>query len=282
MTNSDQKLQSIPQLFEEQARRKRRKVGIAIMRPIAETVESLKRASEFADLVVVGPKVEGFENIVEEDQDKASEILIDLLKEKKVDAIVRGQVKDSYTLEVFFQKFGLEPIPSNRKVFIGIMHKDPYTFFVTTCSVYQGMTLEDKKYEVDRTIRYMKQEMGIEPRIAVMSSLRPTSKVGKYKTLDDLAAINAQLAEYLRGQGHDVKEYYFEYETAVWEERNLVIPAMGLVGNAWMKALLYLGGWELLACSYLDLGVVYEDGTRNEKDFYWHIVHAVAEANKGL
>jgi hypothetical protein len=51
---------------------------------------------------------------------------------------------------------------------------------------------------------------------------------------------------------------------------------MGLVGNAWMKALLYLGGWDLIACPYLDLGVAYEDGSRNEKDYFWHIIHCAA------
>ena len=46
-----------------------------------------------------------------------------------------------------------------------------------------------------------------------------------------------------------------------------------------MKALMYLGEWKLLACPYLNMGVIYEDGSRNEKDFYWHIVHCVAMAN---
>lgn len=272
----------IPKLFLEQARKKRRKLGITILRPIPETIESLKRGSEFADLVVIGAETPGFENIIEPDPDKASEILIRLLKDGKVDGIVRGQVKDSYTLDAFFREFSMEPIPSNRKIFTGILQKDNYCFFATTCSVYQGMTLDDKIYEVERNIKHMREEFGIEPKIGVLSSLRPTSKAGKYKLLDDLAALNTQLNEYLQKQGYDSKEYYFEYETAVWDGCNLIVPSMGLVGNAWMKALLYLGGWNLLACNYLDLGVVYEDGTRNEKDFYWHIAHAAALANKGL
>jgi len=144
------------------------------------------------------------------------------------------------------------------------------------------MTLEDKKYEIDRIIRYMKEDLHLEPKIGVMSSLRPTSKVVKYKSLDDVAEINKQLTEYLREGGYDVTEYYFEYETAVWNGSNLIIPSMGIVGNAWIKALLYLGDWKLLSCPYLDFGVVYEDGTRNEKDFFLHIMHAVAMANSSI
>jgi len=275
-------VKKLDQVFLEQAKRQKRKIAIAIMRPIPETMASLKKASQYADLIVVGAKVDGFNNIIEEDQDKASEILISLLKDKKADGIVRGQVKDSYTLDVFYKQFNMEPIPSNRKVGFAVLKKGEYCFTATTCSIYQGMTIEDKIYEVDRIIKYMKEELGIEPKIGVMSSLRPTSKVGKYKSLDDAAEINRQLAEYLRNKDHDVTEYYFEYETAVWNGCNLIVPSMGLVGNAWFKALLYLGDWEFLSCNYLDLGVVYEDGTRNEKDFFWHIVHAVSLCNKDL
>ncbi len=255
------------------------RIGITILRPIPETIDSLRRASEYAELTVVGAPVKGFDNIVEEDPDKASVILIDLLKAGKIDGLVRGQVKDSFTLDEFHRQFGKEPLPSNRKVCPGIMEKGDYGFVVSTCSIYQGITLEDKIYEVERLVKYMEESLGVTPKIGVMSSLRPTSHVGQYPLLDGIAAINRGLSEYLKGKGYDIKEYYFEYETAVWEGANLIIPAMGLVGNAWMKALLYLGDWQLIACPYLDLGVAYEDGSRNEKDFFWHIVHCVAMVN---
>ncbi len=269
----------IGELFLTRARRQKRKIAIAIMRPIPETIESLRRASEYAELTVVGAEVQGFTNIIEPDADIASTKLVALLKDGHVDGIVRGQVKDSFTLDEFHRQFGKEPLPSNRKVCPAVVKKGEYCFVMSTASVYQGITLEDKIYEVDRIIRYMKEDIGLEPKIAVMSSLRPTSKVGKYKLLDDIASINEELTAYLKGKGSDVTEYYFEYETAVWEGANLIVPSMGLVGNAWMKSLVYLGGWELLSCPYLDLGVVYEDGSRNEKEYFWHIVHAVAMAN---
>lgn len=265
--------------FLEKAKTRRRRVGIGIRRPVPETIASLQRAAEVAEIVVVGPKVDGFESIVEADEDEASRKLISLLKDGKIDALVRGQVKDSFTLDEFHRQFGRVPLPSNRKVCPGIMEKGDYSFIVSTCSIYQGMTIEDKKFEIDRIIRYMEEDLGLVPKIGVMSTLRPTSKIGKYPLLDNMAKLNSELAAYLRGRGYDATEYYFEYETAVWNRANLIVPSMGLIGNAWMKALLYLGDWKLIACPYLDFGVAYEDGTRNEKDFYWHIVHAAAMAN---
>jgi len=267
-------------IFLDQAKKQKRKIAIAIMRPIPETIKSLKKASKFADLVVVGAKVKGFENIVEVDQDKSSEILIRLLKEKRVEGIVRGQVKDSYTMAEFFKQFGKEPIPSNRKVFANILQKGKCSFVASTGSVYQGLTLEDKIYEVERLIKHMKEELNLTPKIAVMGILRPSSHRGEYEILDNITEQCAKFYGYLKGKGYDVKEYYMEYETAVWEGCNLIVPSTGFVGNSWLKALLYLGDWNMLSCNYLDLGVVYEDGTRNEKDFFWHIVHAVALCNK--
>lgn len=275
-------MQDLATAFLEKAKIGRKKIAIGILRPIPETVESLRKVSEFVDLVVVGAKVDGFENIVEPNDDEASKIIISLLKEKKVDGIVRGQVKDSFTLDEFYRQFEMEPIPSNRKVCPAILQKGEFCFVSSTASVYQGMNIEDKKFEVERIIRYMKEDLGITPKIGIMSTLRPTSKVGKYKILNDMAVVNSELASYLRSKGYDATEYFFEYETAVWNHCNLIVPATGLVGNAWVKALLYLGDWKLLGINYLDLGVVYEDGTRNEKDFYWHVIHAVAMANSSV
>lgn len=275
-------MQDFEKIFKERAGLQRRKIAVAILRPIPETVESLKKATAFADVVVVGAKVDGFENIVEADEDKAAEILLDLLKDKKVDGIVRGQVKDTSTLDLFFKKFNKKPIPSNHKVFISLMKKGDYAFIPAGCSVYHGMTIEDKIFEVERIIKYMREELKTEPKIGVLGILRPTSKHGKYPVIDNISQQCTEFYNYLVGKGYDAKEYFMEYETAVWEGCNLIVPSIGFVGNSWLKALLYLGDWKMLNCCYLDLGVVYEDGSRNEKDYFYHIVHAVAMCNKDL
>lgn len=274
------KLRDITKIFEKQAKKKKRKIGIGILRPIPETIQSLKKAQKYADIVIVGAKVRGFENIIEGDSDQASKILIKLLKDKKIDGIVRGQVKDSYTFDEFHRQFNKKPLSSNRKLCPAILKKDKYTFVTSTASVYHALNFKDKVYEAEKIIEYIKKDLKIIPKIAVMGILRPTSKHGKYPILDEISNRCKKLFRYLKKRGCDVKEYYMEYETAIWEGRNLIIPSVGFVGNSWLKSLIYLGGWELMACPYLGLGVVYEDGSRNEKDFYWHTVHAVAMANK--
>ncbi|MFH0951612.1 MAG: hypothetical protein V1838_00275 [Patescibacteria group bacterium] len=274
-------IKNITQLFLEQAKKKKRKIGIVIMRPTPETIASLKQASNIADLVVIGSKVEGFNNIVEEDQDEAAKILITQLKENKVEGIVRGQAKDSYTFELFHKIYGKQKPPSNRKVCPCIMESPDgkISFVMTSASIYHDMTLEDKKYLADRTIQYMEEVLKLKPKIGIMSSRRPTGLVGQFSILEDFAKNSAGLAQHLKKKGYEVNEVYIELETAVAWGANYIIPTIGLLGNVIFRSLVYLGNWRLISCPYLDLGVVYEDGSRNETDFYNHIVHAAAMLN---
>lgn len=271
----------LAQKFLQKAQGRRRKIGIVIMRPIPQTVESLRKASRYADLVVIGPSViKEFECIVEPDQDKAADTLLTLLKEGKIEGIVRGQAKDSATLHAFYRKFGKPEIPSSRKLCPGILRKGDTTIVIGTCSIYHGISLEDKKYEADKLIAYM-ESLGMIPKIAVMATRRPTSIVGEYALIEEGWGRAEELVAYLVGKGYNAKNYWFEYETAVAEGCNLILCSYGIVGNCFFRALVYLGGWEVLASPYLDVGVVYEDGSRNETDFFWHIVHAVAMCNGG-
>ncbi|EKD56382.1 MAG: coenzyme M methyltransferase subunit X [uncultured bacterium] len=273
-------MKDLEKVFLDRAKKKKRKIAIAILRPIKETVDSLISASEFAELTVVGVDIPGFNCFSIKNTEDASQKLLSLLKDGSIEGIVRGQVKDTYTLDLFYKYFNKTPIPSNKKVCPAVMKKDKYSFVVGTCSVYQGHTLNDKIYEAEKLVHYIDKELKLKPKIGVMGILRPTSKHGKYQILDEITKNSRDLAKYLLNKGYDVKEYYMEYETAVWEGCNLILPSIGYVGNSWLKALLYLGDWKLLSCPYLDLDVVYEDGSRNETDYFNHIIHAVAMLNK--
>lgn len=276
------KLPDLEKIFLQRAKKKKRKIAIGIIKPLPETVASLKKASKYADLVVVGSKIPGFQCIFIKDPEAVSDKLVSMLVSGEVEGMVRGQVKDSYTFDHYFKVAEITPIPSNHKICPAVMKKGQYSFMVGTCSVYHGHNLADKIYEAERLIKYLQDDLKIKPKIAVMGILRPTSKHGKYQVLDDITKTCADLAKYLKKKGHEVKEYYMEYETAVWEGNNLILPSIGYVGNSWLKSLLHLGDWQLLSCPYLDLPHVYEDGCRNEKDYFNHIIHAVAMTNKDL
>jgi len=269
----------ITNYFLKKAKQQRRKIGIVIAKPIPETIKSLKKASQYASLIVITPtKIKGLDCIVEKKIDKASRILVTLLKKGEVNGIVRGQAKDSTTLKLFFKIFNKKEIPANRKVYGTLLKKGNKIIALGTASIYQGLNLADKKYEADQIIKYL-TNLNIKPKIAVMSARRNTSIKNKFLMIERLHQQAEKLVKYLNQKGYQAKNYAFEYETAINDGCNLILCPLGIVGNAFLRALIYLGGWQIIASCYLGLGVVYEDGSRNETDFFWHIVHAAARCN---
>lgn len=267
--------------FEQKARQQKRTLAIGLTHPDQEIIDSLKKASQYADLVIVGSEIPGFTSYPTKDDDEATKLIIQMLKEKQVDGIVRGQLKDSSTFKEFFKQFGKEEIPSKRKVSPCIMQSadGKHEFVMSEASIYHGMTYEDKLFLAERTIKYIEDDLGVKPKIAVMSARRPTSIVGEYPLIEEVDERCLKVADALEAKGYEVKRCYFEYEAALEWGANYIIPQMGMVGNAVFRALHYMSGWKILSCPYLDLGAVYEDGSRNQKDFFYQIVHAVAQVN---
>ncbi len=272
-------LSFIQKKFLREANKKRRRLAIGIWRPDdREIIDSLYLAQGYADLTVVGSQIEGLNCIPTKDDDEASQVIVDLVKEGKVEGFVRAQLKDSFTHKVFLEKMGRKE--EGDKAVPSILAKEDVWFVVANCSNYQSLTADQQKKEALRTAQYFQEELGIEPTIAVMSTRRLTGKVGEYPLLEEIAENNIETANFLRGKGYDVKEYYIEYERAVWEKRNLFVIAIGMIGNTWAKGLVYLGGWTWVHTPYLDQGAYYDDTPRNNKDWLWPVISTVAWINR--
>lgn len=265
--------------FLQEARTKRRKIAIGIWRPEPEVVDTIWQAAGYADLIVVGCDIPGLQCVPTKDDDEASRVIIRLLQEKKVEGFVRAQLKDSQTHKLFLEKFGKKEDSQKKPVF-SILARDDYWFAAPSCSNYNALTLEQKRFEILRCIQWM-EALGIKPAIGITSTRRLTGRVGEFGLLEDIAQRCQTVAEELRVKGYDVKEYYIEYERAIWEKRNLVCPSVGMIGNTWIKALTYLGGWHFVAGPYLDQGVYYDDSPRNNQQWFWPIISTVAWINRG-
>lgn len=270
-------LSEIQKLFLDQARQKKRKLGIGIIRTPDEVVNSLRQTTAYADITVVGSKIEGFDCLPTKDDDEASHELIKLLKEGKIEGFVRGQIKDSYTHKVYLEVFGLpEPL---YKVCPVTVAKNEHWFTITSASNYNALTQEQKNHEVLRAAEWLK-ELGFEPKIGITSTRRLTGRVGEFGLLEEIAKRCEETANYIRQKGYDVKEYYIEYEKAVWGDRNLIVPSIGIIGNPWAKSLVYFGGWTNVCCPMLDEGAYYEDSARNNINWFWPVVSTVAWINR--
>lgn len=256
----------ITSIFEKkilsEAKQHKRKIAVGICRPDDKEIKSsLKKAAAYADITIVGSTIKGFECIPTKDDDEASHVIVQLVKDKKVDGFVRAQLKDSYTHQVFIEVMGngIDAKQKNTPCFFG---KDNFYCALSNPSNYHSIDATQQKLEAERTAKFFRDDLGIEPKIAVMSTRRPSGRVGEFPALEQIAANCEETARYLRTLGYDVKEYYIEYERAVWEKRNLFVAATGMIANTWFKGLIYLGGWHMIAGPYLDQGAYYDDSPR--------------------
>ena len=272
-------LSDLEERFLKEAHQKKRRIAIGIWRPEPVVVENLRQAAASVDLTVVGCDIPGLNCIPTQDDDEASAVIIDLLKQGRVEGIVRAQLKDSQTHAIFLNAYGRTE--SSKKAIPIFLARDGQWFAATSVSNYNALTLEQKRYEIFRVAEWMEDNLGIRPTIGIMSTRRLTGRVGEFGLLEEIAGRAQTVAEELRAQGYDVKEYYIEYEKAVWEGRQLICPSIGMIGNAWVKALAYLGGWRIVGAPYLDQEVYYDDSPRNWNGWFWPIISTAAWLNRG-
>ncbi|MBI5466220.1 MAG: hypothetical protein HY974_02950 [Candidatus Kerfeldbacteria bacterium] len=275
----DDKLSEIQSRFLKEAQQKQRRIAIGIWRPEPVVVDSLRQAQNYTDLTVVGCQIEGLNCMPTKDDDEASHVIVDLVKEGRVEGFVRGQLKDSYTHKVYVEALG-RPEPKFKFTPLTIA-KDRQWFTISSPSNYNSLTLEQKQAEAERAARWL-TDLGYIPKIGVASTRRLSGRVGEFGLLEEIAKYCEEAAEFLRGKGYDVTEYYIEYERAVWEGCNLIVPSIGMIANTWLKGLVYLGGWTLVCCPMLDEGSFYDDSPRNNVNWFWPIISTAAWINRSL
>ncbi|MEX1014798.1 MAG: hypothetical protein WDZ80_06590, partial [Candidatus Paceibacterota bacterium] len=100
--------------------------------------------------------------------------------------------------------------------------------------------------------------------------------VGKLnKTYEDAEWIVSQLKD----DGFEAKNWSIDLNLALEEGYNLHVPVNGMVGNQIFRAILLSGG-KILTATRRGLSRHYEDNSRTEKDFTFHVKWLVALINK--
>lgn len=267
MKKEDKKEVDFWQTILNTAKQKRRKIGIGINKVTPKVIESLKKAEEYVDVVVVGKKIEGFE-CVESD---SVEPLIQMAKDKKFDAIVRGNFDalDAYNavhkilgikesiFEVTFMKLnGVKTINENVS---GV-------FSILPGSFVNDRTLFDKIKSIDLHIDFYK-EIGFTPKIGILAPGKPVD------IMDNVSEVNQGLAEaeflvnWYKSKGVWVKHFNHQIEYAV-QEANIVVAQNSWAGNLAGHCLLYLGNVDFLGCAALNIKeIVYVDDSEAMQDF---------------
>ncbi|EKE15800.1 MAG: hypothetical protein ACD_11C00103G0002 [uncultured bacterium] len=272
------KQKTVSQIIEERAKKKRCRIGISILEESDEILESLRRAQEVADIVIYSNhKIKGFETIILSNDEEIGRALVVDYKEGRINQFVRGQVDDFGTVDEFKKQFN---IPSDEKRLCLAQLEDVKgrEFFLTMASNPEGQTLEDKIRIVEGSCKWMKEEFGVNPRVAIMATCRPGS-VGKDPVMTKSYEEAEYLVKYLTEKGYEAKNIHIELQNALpWA--NLIAPSNGTIGNQIFRALVLLGGGKNMLTPTIFSKGSYEDNSRNETDYYSHIVFACALANK--
>ena len=95
------------------------------------------------------------------------------------------------------------------------------------------------------------------------------------KTAEDIANYFKKLKQ----KGYTAKNMAIDLNPAIEEGYNVIIPTNGMVGNQIFRVLLFCGG-KILSATRLGLSRMYEDNSRTEKDFEYHVKWITALINK--
>jgi len=261
-------------------------IAFGLKEPNKSVIESLIRSKKYADIVLVGPKaiknVKGFEKLISQEPEKE---LAKILFNGGVEGIVRGTIDDFKTFEAYQDLVGKENT-KNMAEFGLAEDNHGRQFFLSQASNPAGWTKEEKIKDCEGVIRFIKDNLGIKPKIGCITGVRHETykrkkniKQGAQMFLNQTYEDAEFVVSYFRKKGIGAKNYSIEIETAMNEGCNIIVPPNGMVGNQVFRTLIFLGGGRLLTASRAYLPHPYEDNSRSETDFEPHVKWLVAWIN---
>lgn len=257
------------------------KIAFGMIEPDEEILASLNKVKRYADIILVGSKaikdIKNFEILVVDNPEKK---LANMLVDKEVDGIVRGTIDDFKTHETYTKLTG-EPMTLNP----GLMEApNGHQFFLSPASNPEAWDKETRLSIAMGIANFMK-EFGLEPKIAIFSGTRHETYERKKDIKEGVTGILNQtyedavwITKQLDNKGYNAKNWAIDMNSALEEEYNVIIPVNGMVGNQIFRMCLFSGG-KILTCTRMNLSHAYEDNSRTEKDYEFHVKWLVAMIN---
>lgn len=267
---------------EQLALLKRPRIAFGLKEPDKEILESLERSKKYADIILVGPEairdIKGFEVVTDSSPE---EKIAQMLASSEVDGIVRGTIDDFKTFETYIK------ITGDSMAFEPGLLEDVrgHRFFLAPASNPEGW-LKEERLEIAKSFAAFAKKWKIPSRIAVYAATRhETYKRKKNITEGIVGVMNTTyedaewIVSELQKEGIEAKNWSIDFDLAAQDGYTVHIPVNGMVGNQMFRMMLLSGG-KMLIASRLGLSHPYEDNSRNEKDFDYHIKWLVALINE--
>jgi predicted methyltransferase MtxX (methanogen marker protein 4) len=277
---------TIDEIIEKNLKKGRPKIGFGLAREDKEILNSLKKSKKWAEIFLVGPKkikrIKGFKKIISADPERK---LAEILVEGKVEGIVRGTLDDFKTYEAYQKMVGKDKTKEMVNLIL-LADVKGRQFYLSEASNPAGWTREEKIKSCEKIIRFMSEELKMKPKIGCITGVRHETfkrrkNIKKWpisylnQTYKDAQAI----VRHFNKKGITAKNYAIELSTAVEDGCNIIVPPNGMVGNQIFRAVSLIGGGRIVICPRINLPHVYEDNSRNEKDFSYHLKWVAAWAN---
>jgi predicted methyltransferase MtxX (methanogen marker protein 4) len=259
----------------------RKRVAIGLTKPTAELIADLRKARDFAEIVIVGASVNDFECVSlaaaggDIDDRKASDCLMSLVKDHQVDAIVRGQIYYTDYHDSMNAHFGFE-----RDVMCPYLLRDlcDNEWFITPVVHHDDASIAGRCYLASQTARICKKLV----EDVVIGVLAPDKKkeVGYAEVVDRGISEAETIVGQLKAEGFNAHVVELRIDLAA-ANSHIVVPMDGIVGNFVYRSLGSLGGAMLVGGFTLTNQFVSIDTSQSQKGYSDAIEAAVAVVNFG-
>lgn len=224
----------------ELAKKKKNTIAVGVLHDYPVTLESLKRASEYANIIVVGPKeVEGYEYV-----EGGAKELVELGKEGKADAIFRGNfdavdLYDTIAEVLDFEESHVSVAPIVVKNINSISENINKLISGIPASPSNDKNTASKIKAIDGNIAFF-ESFGVKPKIGLLSAGKPTDILEGIPEVDYTLMQAEFLVNWYTNKGYEAKHFNHQSEYAIGESDIVVYPN-SIAGNQAVRGLSFYG-----------------------------------------
>lgn len=187
--------------------------------------------------------------------------LVQALKTDEVQCAVRGNFGSKPVLNAIRKEFGISSI--FRAAIICLAEKS--CFFLAPVGIDEGIFIEER-FEFIKLIEPILQDLGVIPKIAILSGGRVQEDLGRSGVVDESIRAGEKLFQMAKSAGYDVQHYGVLIEEA-YKGSNVIMAPNGIVGNLLFRTLHLVGGCRSFGAPVMNLKKVFIDTSRSKKDY---------------
>ncbi|NYB52163.1 MAG: methanogenesis marker protein Mmp4/MtxX [Methanobacteriaceae archaeon] len=187
---------------------------------------------------------------------ESEEELINLILNGEVEAAVRGSLSASHLMAFFREKY-------SHIYRASLMEFEGGQFLLAPVGIDEGDTLEQKEKIIEYGAQFL-EEMGIKPKIAILSGGRPQDK-GRSSRIDESIHDAIKLARITRDK-YAVKHYFILIEDAINDGANIILAPDGICGNLIFRSLVFIGSIKSHGAVTLGIKEIFIDTSRSQNE----------------